>query len=338
VISGGRPLAHLDDEGPVVQLPPVVVEGFAFTELRTPEGAAVCADRMERRRQLLTETLATAPPDALVTELYPFGRRVLEHEFRHAIVAARAANPACAVLASVRDIPEPKPHRLAEVAALLSADYDGVLVHGDAAFLPLSTTWPLPAELSPMVHHTGYVGAEMPPAPTRRRDVLVSVGGGGLGRRLLEVAAQAAARSRRPWHLLVGGTDAEALAAGLRARTPRIRAEPARADYRALLASAGCSVSLCGYNTAVELARCTTPALLVPSEEAGEQEQLIRARRLARHQGFRLMRTNELAPDGLAAAAESLAAGPPRPAVPLAGDDGAAAIATIARIVSGKAR
>jgi predicted glycosyltransferase len=241
------------------------------------------------------------------------------------------------VLASVRDIPEPKPHRLSETAARLTADYDGVLVHGDAAFLPLSTTWPLPAGLAPMVHHTGYVGPASPPAAPRRADVLVAVGGGGLGRGLLEVAAQAATRSRRPWHLLVGGADADALAAGLRARAPNIRAEPARPDYRGLLASAGCSVSLCGYNTAVELARCTTPALLVPSEEAGEQEQLIRARRLACRPGFRLMRVDALAPDGLAAAAESLAAGPPRPEVPLAGDDGTAAIATIARIAAGKA-
>ena len=336
VISGGRPLAHLEADGPVVQLPPVVVHGLAFAELRTPEGEPASARRMERRRRVLTATLATERPDALVTELYPFGRRVLGPEFRHAIAAARAANPACAVLTSVRDIPEPKPHRLAETAARLAADYDGVLVHGDAAFLPLSTTWPLPAELSPMVHHTGYVGPEMPLGAGRRPDVLVAVGGGGLGRRLLDVAAEAAALSRRPWHLLVGGAEARALAAELRLRAPGLRVEPARPDYRALLASAGASVSLCGYNTAVELARCTTPALLVPSEEGGEQEQLIRARRLAKHPGFSLMRTDELVPGGLAEATEVLAAGPPRPTVPLAGDDGAAAIAAIARIVAGK--
>jgi predicted glycosyltransferase len=187
-----------------------------------------------------------------------------------------------------------------------------------------------------MVHHTGYVGAEMPAPGPRRPDVLVAVGGGGLGRRLLEVAARAAALSRRPWHLLVGGVDAGARAETIAARAPaNLTVEPARADYRALLAAAGCSVSLCGYNTAFELARCTTPALLVPSEEGGEREQLIRARRLAGHPGFRLARMDALSAEGLARAAEALAAGPPRPPVPLAGDDGAAAIGKIAEIVAG---
>ncbi len=339
VISGGRPLDHLDPGVPLLQLPPVVVRGLAFTALRMPDGAPVTAAYMQRRAQELARLLAMLRADALVTELYPFGRRVLGAEFRAAIAAARQANPACAILASVRDIPEPKPQRLAETAARLSEDYDGVLVHGDAAFLPLSTTWPLPARLAPMIHHSGYVGAPMPPpAGPRRPDVLVSVGGGVLGRRLLDLAAAAAARSRRPWHLLVGGADAGDVAAALAAAAPaNATVEPARADYRALLASAGASVSLCGYNTAVDLARCTTPALLVPSEEAGECEQLIRARRLAERPGFRLIRLDELTPDRLAAAAEALAAGPARPPVPLAGDDGSRAIDALAAIVAAKA-
>lgn len=348
VISGGRPLGHVAAGVPIVQLPPVTVQGLEFTTLRTPDGAAVTAGHMECRGRALTEAIAACRPDALVTELYPFGRRVLGAEFRHAIAAARGANPACAVLASVRDIPEPKPRRLAETAAWLAADFDGVLVHGDAAFLPLSTTWPLPPELSPMIRHTGYVGAEMPEAGRRRRDVLVAVGGGALGRRLLEIAAEAAGASHLPWHLLVGGADAGRLAAAVAGdasaggasadRTANLTVEPVRPDYRALLASSGCSVSLCGYNTAVELARCTTPALLVPSEEAGEREQLIRARCLAEHEGFRLIRMRELSPARLARTAATLAAGPSRPPVPLAGDDGAAAIRTIAGIVTAKAR
>lgn len=339
VISGGRPLPHLAPEVPFVQLPPVVVRGLEFTALRSPDGEPVSADLMERRRRELTQLLAALHADALVTELYPFGRRVLDPEFRAAIAAAREANPACAVFASVRDIPEPKPDRLAETAARLAADYDAVLVHGDAAFLPLSTTWPLPAELEPMIHHTGYIGVAMPhPAGPRRQDVLVAVGGGVLGRRLLDLAAQAAARSSLPWRLLVGGADAGDLVAAIATAAPaNLTVEPARADYRALLVAAGCSVSLCGYNTAAELSRCTTPALLVPSEEAGEREQMIRARRLSAYPGFRLIRMDELTPECLAAA-EALAAGPARPPVPLAGDDGTAAIDTLATIVRAKSQ
>lgn len=338
VISGGRPLAHIESGVPFVQLPPVLVQGFEFTALREPSGAPVSESYMAGRRRLLSETLAAIRPDALVTELYPFGRRVLGPEFDAAITAARAAEPGCAIVASVRDIPEPKPRRLAETTARLTAGYDGVLVHGDAGFLPLSTTWPLPDEAARMVHHTGYVGPTEVPARRRGEEVLVAVGGGVLGRRLLEVASQAATRSRRRWRLLVGGADAAKVAARVAADAPaNVAVEPARPDYRDLLAGAACSVSLCGYNTAVELARCTTPALLVPSEEADEKEQLIRARRFAEYDGFTLMRMVDLTPGGLAEAAEALAAGPRRPTVPLAGDDGAGAIRKLADIAAAKA-
>ena len=159
-----------------------------------------------------------------------------------------------------------------------------------------------------------------------------------LGRLLLEIAARAAALSRRPWHLLAGGADAADIAGRLVADAPaNLTIEPARPDYRELLAGAACSVSLCGYNTAVELARCPTPALLVPSEEAGETEQLLRARRLAEHEGFALMRMETLTPGGLADAAERLAARPRRPLVPLAGDEGAGAIHKLAEIAAAKA-
>lgn len=337
VISGGRPLSHVEAGVPVVQLPPVGVRGLEFGVLRRPDGAPVSATYMAERRRALLEALATIRPDALVTELWPFGRRMLSPEFEAAIAAVRAANHAAAVVASVRDIPEPKPARLSEVAARLADGFDGVLVHGDADFLPLSTTWPLPGTLVPIVHHTGYVGpAEMPLAP-RGDEVLVAVGGGVLGRRLLEVAAGAAALLRRPWRLLAGGADAAWVAARIAAAAPpTATVEPARPDYRTLLAGAACSVSLCGYNTAVELARCTTPALLVPSEEGGEQEQLIRARRLAGHRGFRLLRWDALQPAALAEAVEALAAGPRRPEVPLSGDDGTRAIEALAGIAAAK--
>ena len=341
VITGGRPLAHLDMSGlEVVQLPPVTVCAFEFSALREPDGSPVSDGYMAKRLRLLEDHLWTTRPDALVTELFPLGRRVLADEFMGAIAAARGGNASVAVLSSVRDIPEPKPKRLTEAATRLLKHYDGVLVHGDEGFLPLATTWPLPNDVAPMVHHVGYVGGgvQLGPDLPRTRTVLVSVGGGVLGRRLLGVAAKAAGSSTRPWHLLVGGGDAGTLAGELSAQhpSPNLTIEPARADYRVLLGSAACSISLCGYNTAVELAACTTPAILVPSEEAGEAEQLIRARRLAEFHGITLMRGDTLNPDTLARAAETLALGPPRAPVPLSGDDGDVAVQTIEHIIGSK--
>jgi predicted glycosyltransferase len=335
VIGGGRPLDHIDP-GAVRfrQLPPLQVPDFDFSTLRQPDGTPADAAYLARRRAALEAALAGFRPDALVTELFPLGRRMLAAEFEAAIAAARAANPAAAVIASVRDVPEPpkRPGRLDEAAERLRRHYDAVLVHGDAGFLPLAATWPLPDDLAPMIHHTGYVGGEAAvPAGPPGETVLVSVGGGVLGRRLLGLAAEAAALSPRPWHLLTGGPDAADLARALTARHGRanLAVEPARPDYPALLAAAACSVSLAGYNTVLDLAACTTPAILVPFDEHDEREQVIRAERLAACDGFTVLRVGDLTPRALAEAADAAATGPGRRPLQLARDGAARAAARI---------
>jgi predicted glycosyltransferase len=337
VIGGGRPLGHIDmtDIG-FVQLPPVQVPDFDFATLRTPQGDVADAAYLAARRTALERALAEFRPDALVTELFPLGRRVLAAEFEAAIAASRATNPArthgAAIIASVRDIPEPpsSPARLEQAADRLRRRYDALLVHGDADFVALAATWPLPQDLAPMIHHTGYVaGDPPPPCDAPGATVLVAVGGGVLGRRLLALAAGAAALSPRPWRLLTGGADAADLARSLTAQYGRanLTIEPARPDYKALLAGSACSISLAGYNTVLDLAGCDTPAIVVPFDEHGEREQVIRAERLAGLDGFTVLRAGGLTPVKLAGAAATAAAGPRR--VPLAlARDGAARAAT----------
>ena len=309
VIGGGRPLDHISLNGlRFLQMPPVQVPDFDFSTLRTPEGIPADDAYLAARRTALEQALTQFRPDALVTELFPLGRRILATEFEAAIAASRAANPAAKIIASVRDIPEPpkKPGRVEQAAERMRQHYDAVLVHGDASFLPLSTTWPLPDDLTPMIHHTGYVAGPPPPACDTPNDtVLVAVGGGVLGRRLLECAAGAAALSARPWHLLTGGADAADLARDLNLRFGRnnLTIQPARPDYKSLLANAACSISLAGYNTVLDLAGCTTPAIIVPFDEHDEREQVIRAERLARCEGFTVLRVGDLTPEILADAA-----------------------------------
>ncbi|MEM0988692.1 MAG: glycosyltransferase [Pseudomonadota bacterium] len=334
VISGGRPLDHVDaSDLDLVQLPPLIVRDLDFKSFWTAKGTQADQVYMADRRALLRLAVKGARPDILVTELYPFGRRALAKEFQAGINAAQRRNPypQPKIVCSVRDVPEPKPKRASEVVQTLWDTFDAVLVHGDQDFLPLSATWPMMTPETIDLHHTGYLAGPMPLAVAHNPGVLVAVGGGPLGRHLLEVAAQAAGKSKRPWLLLVGGDDAHAVTADLTARHGRanLTVQPARPDYRALMASADCSISLCGYNTAVELTQCQTPAILVPEEGGGEQEQLIRARRLANHPGIRLLRSADLTPDTLAQAAEEAATAPRRASIPLRLDDGARAVTVL---------
>ncbi|MEM1315730.1 MAG: glycosyltransferase [Pseudomonadota bacterium] len=328
VISGGRPLAHVDaSDASLVQLPPINSDGLDYARLLTPEGAPADAAWRRARRRAALDALASFRPDILVTETWPFGRRALADEF--AAVAEAATAQGAALWASIRDVLEPpkKAKRALESVQRL-APFAGVLVHGDPAVAPLDLSWPGPhaetaglfERLAPRLAYTGYV-CEPPPPPLASDEILVATGGGVIGRRLLEAAARASALSARPWRLRVGGADAAETAARLSALGPAT-VEPAAPDYRARLAGAAASISLCGYNTAVETALAGVPALLVPMEEKNEREQLIRAEAFGRLSEIETARIADLTPETLAAKAEALTAAPRRPAALRA--DGAA--------------
>ncbi|MFO7854656.1 MAG: glycosyltransferase, partial [Paracoccaceae bacterium] len=158
VISGGRPLAQVDAAGvELVQLPWVASDGLDYRRLLAPDGRDADAAHMEARRAAILGALEGA--EALVTELWPFGRRILADEFR-AAVAAMEGRP---VWASIRDVLEPpsKPVRVAETLAALGG-FRGALVHGDPAVAPLSASWPAEGEVRGL-RYTGYVADPAPP-------------------------------------------------------------------------------------------------------------------------------------------------------------------------------
>lgn len=325
VISGGRPLAHPDiDSAKIVQIPPLSVEGLDFSRMLTSDGTLADATYMAGRTKTIEAAIRAFRPAALVTETFPLGRRRLAAEFEAAITGARSLDPQTAIIASLRDVPEPpsSPARLEAAIGRLRRLFDLLVVHGDAGILPLSVSWPLPPDLEAKTVHAGYIGGDVAEegarAPDPDGEVLVSVGGGDRGRGLLELAARAAYHSPRRWRLLVGGADAAAASKALSAAhpVPNLCVEPVRADYRLLLSRAAVSVSLAGYNTVMDLAPIATPAILVPDETAGEREQAIRAAALARHSGIASRALTELTPEGLGALAEAMA-GHPRPPLPL---------------------
>lgn len=321
VVTGGREIGHLGAMGVRVEhLPPLWSDGVDYSRLLTPAGP-VSAPYLQARADRLVALFEEIAPDALVTELFPFGRRALAGEFTALLERAHGR---ARIYASIRDVLEPKrkPGRAEETAARLARHYDAVLVHGDERLIDLSATFPLAESLGPMVLHTGYVAAPAPPPePSSAGEIMVAVGGGVIGRALLEAAIGAARFSARRWRLRVGGADAVEQAARLQALAAgsAVIVEPAAADYRARLGAAACSVSLLGYNTATDLLSAGTPAVIRPMDEGGEREQIIRAEAFAALPGFHLLTKDD--PGALTAAVERAltSPGPPRGLVDLGG-------------------
>jgi predicted glycosyltransferase len=320
IVSGGRPAPTIPLGGAeFVQLAPVHCVGVDFRTLLDETGARASQALMASRVDRLLAAFEAARPDAVVVELFPFGRRQLAPEFAALVEAARAAEPRPALLVSIRDIlnPPSSPGRAAETLERLGA-FDRVMAHGDPGLAPLGVSWPVDPALERRLAYTGYVaeGPEAGPAEEGRGEVLVSGGGSAASLPLFRAALGAAALdgSGRRWRVLVGhGVPAAEFQALAKASPGNAVVERARPDFRSLMAAAACSVSQAGYNTMVDLLRARTPAVVAPFEAGGEREQRLRAERLAARGLAAMVGEADLTPATLLAAVQDRIARPSAP-------------------------
>lgn len=303
VVSGGRSVPHFDRTGvQVVQLPPLQSDGVNFTRLLAADGKTATDEYLKSRQECLSETFALCKPDVLITELYPFGRRSLRGEFLGLLQTAKSMPTPPLILSSIRDIlaPPSKPDRARLTEEMVLQFYDAVLVHSDARVTPLDQSWPVTPALQSRLHYTGYVApASSGPHPDAAgtNEILVSAGAGPVGDALFEAAVAAASLSTdQVWRILVGGANQNDRIERLRnlVRGGSVIVEPTRPDFRQMLYHTACSVSMCGYNTALDLMQSGCPAILVPFDDGGEVEQTLRAQSLARMGGMRMMKAADV--------------------------------------------
>lgn len=307
LVSGGvTPVEAVPASVAFVQLPAARAKDEMFDELVDASGRDVDQRWREARRDALIAAFRTAEPDMVITETFPFGRRLLEFELLALLEEARRAAQRPKIVSSVRDVLQRprKDDRAMAMVARARELYDAVLVHGDPNVLRLEESFVEAAGISARCVYTGYICADVPEHSGARREVLVSAGGGAAGRSLIAAATAARASSRLradPWTFVTGPlsdpppSDASASV---------VRSLP---DFRARLAGAAVSVSQAGYNTLIETVRAGTPAVVVPFETDREREQLTRAEAFAARGLMRLVRAADATPEALAEAIDATA-------------------------------
>lgn len=307
LVSGGLPVKNFDTTGlSLVQLPPLCSDGTNFTRLLNAEGVVADESYLDARQNQLTALLKSLQPDVIITELFPFGRRMLRREFMGLLQAAKELPNVPVILSSVRDIlaAPSSEKKVQQTEALIANYYDAVVVHSDQAKTPLDVSWPVTDLIRQKLFYTGYVAQSVGDYSGKQvsAEVVVSAGGGSVGRHIYETAVEAARLSPdSQWRLLVGGSDAREEVARLKALAAGSATviEPNRPDFRELLSSASCSVSMCGYNTAIDLLLTGTPGVLIPFDAGGEQEQTLRAASLSEHPAYSLLLAKDLTPESL---------------------------------------
>ncbi|MCK3778673.1 glycosyl transferase [Ensifer sesbaniae] len=286
VVTGGNPVSGFPgNDVKHVALPPVLAGDTGFSGLADSEGNPVSDAFKDRRRDLLIEAYLACDPDIVIFEAFPFGRRQMRFELMPLLEVIEKQNPRPLVAASLRDILQErtKPGRAEETLDVVKAHFDLVLVHGDPAFARLEETYPYAAEIADKIAYTGLVAGPAPEAPSETFDVLVSAGGGAVGKELIGAALQAASLlpPALQWCLVTGPNlpqqDYDAFAA---AAPGNVRLFRFRKDFASLLSGTRLSVSQAGYNTVCDIIRAGCGSLLIPFVAGGETEQSTRAERL----------------------------------------------------------
>jgi predicted glycosyltransferase len=269
-------------------------------------------DAEVQRRKIILDTFTSLRPEAVLIELFPFGRKKFAKELLPLLQLARQGDASYPVVAcSLRDILVDRAQSHDDLVVDRANSYfDAILVHSDPAFARLEETFHPQSVLRVPVHYTGFVSSERGtralPARRRKRRVIVSAGGGLVGDALLRAAIEAyslVAKSERlemrviagPFLPEVSWRELRALAKGnkglvLKRSVPNLYSE---------FAEASASISQCGYNTAMDLLRSRVPALVVPFAKGNESEQMNRARRLENMGVLRVLPEDELNPQRL---------------------------------------
>ena len=317
IVSGGMPHPFADLHGEnLVQLAPVRAADVEFSRLLDASGNVIDDNWRAGRKSALLQAFVDCAPDALIVEMFPFGRRQFSFELLPLLQAAKARQPAPLILCSVRDIviPSAKAGRTQEAIARAKDYFDHILVHGDANFLTIEENYPAALDLADKVFYTGYVTADTDHADhslAGKDEVTISAGGGVAGEALLQTAMRARALStqagKKRWRILVGASAPQGQLQSLCDAAPSgVIVEPARADFPQMLFNCACSVSQAGYNTVMDILRAkavsATPAVIVPFAAAREREQTVRAQALARSGLATVLPETLLTPASLAAA------------------------------------
>ena len=305
----------------ILQLPPLKTSPD-FSKLQVCESSWSLKETKNLRRAKLLQALAEFEPDVIVTELFPFGRKKFRFELLPLLEQVQQQSRRTLVVSSVRDIlvtRKDQEEYEQQVCDLVNPYYDLILVHGDKNFIALEDTFFRLRDLRCPVVYTGYVvrhkqvseadGCSLPPAERNQRLIVVSNGSGQYltGQRLLESVLRAArllqGRISHEFHVFAGPLMPEEAYTRLKklaCESSNVKLSRYTPNLGALLKQADLSVSMAGYNTIMDVLSSGVRAMVYPVTSNGDQEQIVRAKSLARVGVIDVIATEELSPEELA--------------------------------------
>lgn len=307
-----------------IGLPPLKTDS-EFSNLQSCDSFVDLEQTKTTRRDLLLRAFDAFQPDVLVTELFPFGRKQFSFELLPLLERARNSGrpDKTLIVCSLRDILVARKDQQEyeeRVCKTINEFYDLILVHADSSIQRLDETFLRVRDLRCPVAYTGYVVQDksnllaFTRPSTRQGDeptIVVSNGSGQApsGHLLLESALRAAFLLRdqisHRFQVFAGPFIPEHAYQRLQTLAGRSR-NVTLARYTpslpAYLEQAELSISMAGYNTIMDILSTGVRALVCPFTGGGDQEQTVRAEKMAKKGVLGVLSQEQLAPDQLASA------------------------------------
>jgi predicted glycosyltransferase len=302
LIHGGQGLQQMPELPGFrhLRLPTILIDS-ATNELYAPDSdkpiEAVWAER-----EATIEQFVNWPYDAMIVEFFPFGRRRLKKEILGLFATVRQCCGAIPIFCFVREILVPAPLEAEQrMVKLVQEHIHTVFVRGDPDIVRFEETFSLTDEIADRLVYVGYVSPPPPASwPIRRNKIVVSQGGGEIGKTLLRAAIRTAPLLPNYHFLVVTSSRASASEIAelqILVSSPNVQVVSFLNNFQENLQSAALSISLGGDNTLMDVISTRTPALAYPY--AGNSEQGLRIQKLA-GKGFVLPLTEtDLAPERL---------------------------------------
>jgi predicted glycosyltransferase len=318
-VSGGAPVDGFPFPRGVklVQLP-ALQTGEEFGALEDCGSGHTVEQVQDLRVQRLLSLFDELRPDALVIELFPFGRKRFAFELIPLLERARSRSEETLVACSLRDILVEKSDTAKHeerVSRIVNSYFDLILIHGDPAFQGLDETFHRVGDLHCEIQYTGLVQQEEPAltAVSTQFDtvptIVASIGSGRYrhGQVLLESVIQAAAllgeKIPHRFRVFAGPFIPHEVYAALEqmARQARnVEIEKYSTHFIEHLKRADLSISMGGYNTIMNILATGVRSLVYPYTANDDLEQQVRARKLASLGVVKLLHPEMLAADVLA--------------------------------------
>ncbi len=314
LIAGGREVdVRLPDHVSLVRLPGLYMDE-QFTTLIPEEAGKKVEDIQRERKDSLFSLFEKHRPDALIIELYPFGRTKFGFELQPLLEGIRQGRfGEMKVVCSLRDILVQKKNQRdyeERVINLLNTYFDLLLIHSDEHLQALDETFSRVDDIRIPVVYTGFVSPKANPAAGRKlrherhigseeKLIVVSAGGGRAGYALLSCVLEAyrltAHSDRIRIEMFTGPFREPAEFKRLTAKSVDgicIRYFTNRfLDY---LSAADLSISLAGYNTCMNLLAARVPALVYPYSQ--QQEQPMRVEKIKHLIPMKILRDRDIEP------------------------------------------